>query len=98
MKILKWFEYKWKVLNRDFKIEVKSIKLVSPYILIIDFIADNDPYYVVIHGDYKELRSKHLKRNNVEPITFEEYMEEINLLIPSEDVIKHYYKQWMLKK
>lgn len=88
----------WKKIQRDYKIEIKSIKLVSPYVLIIDFLSDDTPYYVTLHGDYKKLRSKHLKRNNVEPITFEEYMEEINLLIPTEDVVKHYYKQWILKR
>lgn len=97
-KVLIRFQKYWKKINKDYVIVVKSINLVSPYVLLIDFTADNVSFYITIHGNYKEIRSKHLKQNQKEPISFENYMEEINLLIPTEDIIKDNYKQWIIKQ
>ena len=97
-RILKSLEAWWKSYNADYKIEIKSIKLVSPWVLIIDFNADGQSHYVILENDYREIRTKYLKRNNnVEPISFEEFMDEISLLIPAEDVVKHYIKNWRKK-
>lgn len=92
------FENWWKYRTNDFIIELKDIKLVSGWVLIVDFISDGEAYYLTIDGDYKELRKKYLqKNNNIEPISFKEYSQEIGLLIPIEDVIKLYKKQWIKK-
>ena len=96
-KIIDYIKLKLKRLNKDYIITVQSIKLVSPYVLLIDFKADDTSYYLLINGDYKEIRKKYLQKNNVEPISFNEYMDEINLLMPSEDVVKFYIKQWKIK-
>lgn len=97
-KYLKKLELWWKYKKNDFKIEIKSIKLVSAWVLIIDFTADEEPHYLLIENDYREIRTKYLKRNNnVEPISFEEFMDEISLLIPAEDIVKHYNKKWRKK-
>ena len=97
-RILIRFQNYWKKINKDYVVVVKSINLVSPYVLLIDFTADNVSFYITLHGNYKEIRTKHLKQNQKEPISFDEYMEEINLLIPAEDVILNNYDQWILKR
>jgi len=96
-KTLKWFQLYWKKLHKDYVINIQSIKLISPYVLLIDFKSDDIPYYLIINGNYKQIRKKYLEQNLKEPISFDEYMDEINLLIPAEDIIKHYFKQWKKK-
>ena len=96
-KLLYWFQAVWKQWTKDYLIVVKAVKLVSAHVLIIDFTADDVSYYITIHGDYKKIRTKFLQKNTQEPISFEDYMEEINLLVPTEDIIKHHYKSWIIK-
>lgn len=99
------------------KVEVKSINLLTPYILIINFrehfkstfkieadhvVEDKKVYkewYLILHGNYKAIRSKHLKRLQIEEgaISFEEFMEEINLLIPAEDIVLNNKLKWKTK-
>lgn len=95
-------------------IDVQSIKLVSPFVLIINFrlsktvyskdselkkpIIGYDNYYVVLHGDYKEIRKKYNQNLENEYITFEQFKEEIGLLIPIEDVLNNLKHLWILKE
>ena len=96
-KMLKYFQKIWKHWTNDYEIVVKSIKLVSPYVIIFDFTSNDIPYYLTIDGNYKLIRSKFLSKNVTEPISFEDYMEEINLFIPVEDIINSKYEKWKKK-
>lgn len=85
--------------EKNENLHIKSIKLLTPYILHIDFTKNSENYYLIIHGDYKEIRTKHLQRNSKsEIISFDEFMEEINLLIPAKDIVKENYKKWKKKQ
>jgi hypothetical protein len=101
-KLWNWILLQWKKFTRDYKIEVKSLKLLTPYLLLINFKADECEMYLTIDGNYKDLYKKHHKRSeeakqNDEIISFDNYMEEINLLIPTEDIIIIEYKNWKRK-
>lgn len=92
----------WKKWNKDYKIEIRSIESVSPYILIINFKADSKPYYMLMEGNYLKHRKRFLERANEvkkdnELISFTDYLNEIGLLIPVEDVVLHNIKKWKYK-
>ena len=101
--ILKRIELWWKNKIKDHVIVIKSITSVSAYVLIIDFTSDDVPYYLTIHGDYKVIRTKYLSKVQEEkaqekpPISFDDFMEEINLLVPAKDVVLELKKDWICK-
>ena len=92
---MKWLEKLWKKWTKDYNIVIKSIELHTAYILVINFTCDDKPMYLVIDGNYKEIRKKYLQDNKC--ISFNEYMEEINLLVPAKDVVLSNIKKWKAK-
>lgn len=98
-----YFKSFWKKLTNDYKIEIKNVNIVSPYVIIIDFTTDQQNYYLIMEGRYQKIRKIFLsenndrKNNNFEPISFIDWLPIAGIFIPVEDIVIYNKKKWKKK-